>query len=152
MALRPDRASSYNTVFAHRDGRVVNVEGSATDAEVTRPTAAGTMAHTNHYACERMIGYEGDPAYARRSAVRLGRALALLDGPDGAGPAPGSIGPDELGAFLADHATSPSICRHDDGAETSVTVFWCRADVTTGEIRYGRGPRCRGEEARYRFG
>ncbi len=29
MALRPDRASSYNTVFAHRDGGVVNIEGSA---------------------------------------------------------------------------------------------------------------------------
>jgi hypothetical protein len=75
----------------------------------------------------------------------------LLDGPDGAGPAPGSIGPAQLAAFLADHATSPSICRHDDGLETSVTVFWCLADVTAGEIAYGRGPRCRGEEARYRF-
>ena len=41
MALRPDRASSYNTVFAHRDGRVVNVEGSATDAEVTLPPRPG---------------------------------------------------------------------------------------------------------------
>jgi hypothetical protein len=151
MALRPDRASSYNTVLAHRDGRVVNVEGSATDAELTAPSVAGTLAHTNHYACERMVRYEGDPAYARRSAVRLGRALALLDGPEGTGPAPGSLGPDELGAFLADHATRPSICRHDDGEETSVTVFWCLADVTAGEVRYGRGPRCRGEEARYRF-
>ncbi len=151
MAFRPDRASSYNTVFAHRDGRVVNVEGSATDAEVTGPAPAGTLAHTNHYACDRMRPYEGDPAYARRSAVRLGRALELLDGPAGDGPAPGSIGPEQLAAFLADHATSPSICRHDDGTEILVTVFWCLADVTTGDIRYGRGPRCRGEETRYRF-
>ena len=152
MALRPDRASSYNTVFAHRDGRVVNVEGSATDAEVTGPSPAGTLAHTNHYACERMRQYEGDRAYARRSAVRLARALELLDGAAGAGPAPGSLGPDQLLAALSDHATSPAICRHDDGSETSVTVFWCLADVTAGEIRYGRGPRCRGQEARYRFG
>ncbi len=151
MALRPDRASSYNTVFAHRDGRVVNVEGSATDAEITTTSAAGTLAHTNHYACERMRRYEGDPDYARRSAVRLGRALELLDGPGGEGPAPGSIGPEQLAAFLGDHATSPSICRHADGAESSATAFWCLADVTAGEIRYGRGPRCRGEEARYRF-
>lgn len=151
MALRPDRASSYNTVFAHRDGRVVNVEGSATDAEVTGPSSAGTLAHTNHYACDRMCRYEGDPAYARRSKVRLGRALELLDGPAGEGPVPGAVGPEELAAFLADHATSPSICRHDDGAEVSVTVFWCLADVTAGEIRYGRGPRCHGEEATYRF-
>jgi hypothetical protein len=151
MALRPDRASSYNTVFAHRDGGVVNVEGSATDAELTRPTAGGTLAHTNHYACERMRRYEGDPAYARRSAVRLGRALELLSGPDAAGPPVASITPDALLAALSDHATSPSICRHDDGAETSVTVFWCLADVTAGEIRYGRGNPCLGREATYRF-
>jgi hypothetical protein len=151
MALRPDRASSYNTVFAHRDGGVVNVEGSAADAEVTTPSAAGTLAHTNHYACERMRRYEGDPAYALRSAVRLGRALELLDGVDGAGPEPGSITPERMLAFLSDHATSPSICRHADGTEITVTVFWCLADVTAGEIRYGLGPRCRGNETRYRF-
>jgi hypothetical protein len=112
---------------------------------------AGTLAHTNHYACERMRRYEGDPAYAVRSAVRLARALELLNGPDKVGPAPGSIGPDELAAFLSDHRTSPAICRHDDATETSVTVFWCLADVTAGEVRYGRGPRCRGEETVYRF-
>jgi hypothetical protein len=151
MALRPDRASSYNTVFAHRDGRVVNVEGSATDAEVTGLSAAGTLAHTNHYVCGRMLRYEGDPAYARRSAVRLGRAIELLEGPAGAGPAAGSLGPEQLLAALSDHATSPSICRHDDGTGSSVTAFWCLADVTAGEIRYGRGPHCRGGEARYRF-
>jgi hypothetical protein len=151
MALRPDRASSYNTVFAHRDGRVVNIEGSATEAEVSGPSPAGTLAHTNHYACDRMLRFEGDPVYAERSAVRLARALELLDGPHGTGPLPGSIGPEQLGAYLADHATRPSICRHADGAETSSTAFWCLADVTAGEIRYGRGPRCRGEEAVYRF-
>jgi len=43
MALRPDRASSYNTVFAHRDGRVVNIEGSATDAEVTTPRKSTSL-------------------------------------------------------------------------------------------------------------
>jgi hypothetical protein len=152
MALRPDRASSYNTVFAHRDGGVVNVEGSAADAELVTPSPAGTLAHTNHYACERMRRYEGDPAYAVGSAVRLDRALELLDGVDGAGPAPGSITPERMVAYLSDHATSPSICRHDDGTGTSVTVFWCLADVTAGEIRYGLGPRCRGNETVFRFG
>ena len=151
MALRPDRASSYNTVFAHRDGGVVNVEGSATDAEVTRPSAAGTLAHTNHYACQRMLAYEGDPAYARRSAVRLARALELLDGPAGDGPAAGSISGETLFAALCDHATSPSICRHDDAGDSSVTCFWCLADVTAGVIAYGRGNPCRGDRAEYRF-
>ncbi len=151
MTLRPDRASSYNTVLAHRDGRVVNVEGSATDAELGGLTRGGTFAHTNHYACEPMLRYEGDPAYARRSAVRLGRALELLDGPDREGPAAGSITADTLLAALSDHASTPSICRHDDGAETSTTAFWCVADVTAGEIRYGRGQPCLGREGRFRF-
>lgn len=152
MALRPDRASSYNTVFAHRDGGVVNVEGSATDAEVTRPGPAGTLAHTNHYACERMRRYEADPAYAIRSGVRLARALELLDGPSGAGPAAGSLTGDALFAALCDHATQPSICRHDDGTETSVTCFWCLADVTAGTVWYGRGSPCLGRRAAHRFG
>ena len=152
MALRPDRASSYNTVFAHSDGRVVNVEGSATDAELTVPGAAGTLAHTNHYTCERMLRYEADPAYARKSGVRLARALELLDGPAAEGPAPGAITGDTLYAALSDHATTPSICRHDDGVETSVTCFWCLADVTAGVIGYGRGNPCRGKRAEYRFG
>lgn len=152
MALRPDRASSYNTVFAHRDGGVVNVEGSATDAELTRPSPAGTLAHTNHYACERMRRYEGDPAYARTSAVRLARALDLLDGPAGEGPAPGSITGENLFAALCDHATTPSLCRHQTDGQGSITCFWCVADVTAGVVAYGRGNPCRGNRAEYRFG
>ena len=31
-ALHPDRASAYNTIFADREGQVVNIEGSATDS------------------------------------------------------------------------------------------------------------------------
>jgi hypothetical protein len=151
MALRPDRASSYNTVFAHRDGGVVNVEGSATDAEVTGLSSRGTLAHTNHYADERMRRYEGDPAYAARSAIRLRRAEELLAGPDGAGPAPRSVTPGSLLDAISDHATSPSICRHDGAGDRSVTVFWCLADVTAGEVRYGRGNPCERRATCYRF-
>jgi hypothetical protein len=147
MALRPDRASSYNTVFAHRDAGVVNVEGSATDAELTRPDARGTLAHTNHYACERMRRYEGDEAYAVRSSVRLARALEL------AGEAePGTVDGAWLRGVLADHATSPALCRHPDSDDRSVTAFWCVADVTTGEVTFGRGNPCQPGEQRYRFG
>ena len=71
MALRPDRASSYNTVFAHRDGRVANVEGSAGAAIVRRVGEGETLAHTNHYVEPAMLRYEGDPAYAQA----LGRSL-----------------------------------------------------------------------------
>lgn len=146
MALRPDRASSYNTLLAHRDGGVLNIEGSATDAVVRRPGPVGGLAHTNHYVEPEMLCYEGDPEYARRSAVRYGRACALLSA-----AAPGSVTPALLRAWLADHVGAPdSICRHpapDTGGSTSKTVFWVIADVTTGEIGYGLGNPCSGEPA-----
>ncbi|MEX1172188.1 MAG: C45 family peptidase [Chloroflexota bacterium] len=144
MALRPDRSSSYNTVFAWADGRVVDVEGSATDAELEGLEGRGTYAHTNHYACQRMRPFEGDPVYAKRSAVRLERALALLEA-----AAPGSIDAVWLRAALADHATDPSICRHPEQDSQVATAFWCIADVTAGEIRYGLGNPCEPGEERY---
>ena len=111
MALRPDRASSYNTVFAHRDGRAANVEGSGGDA-VVRPIGPGeTLAHTNHYLEPAMLRYEGDPAYARHSAIRYERGCALLAGAAAAGP--GTVTPALLHAWLSDHDGTPdSICRH----------------------------------------
>jgi hypothetical protein len=146
MALRPDRSSSYNTVFATADGQVVDVEGSATDAELVGVGEGGTYAHTNHYACARMRRYEGDPAYAVRSGVRLARARELLDG-----AAPGTIDAAWLRAALSDHATDPAICRHPEADPETVTAFWCIADVTAGEIRYGLGNPCEPGEERYAF-
>lgn len=146
MTLRPDRASSYNTVLAHRDGRAVNVEGSATDVEVSTPGQHGWMAHTNHYVCERMLRYEGDPEYAQGSAVRHHRASELLGS-----AAPGSIDAEWLRAALSDHATDPAICRHGGPDGRSRTVFWCLADVTAGQVRYGLGTPCRPGEERFSF-
>jgi isopenicillin-N N-acyltransferase-like protein len=173
MTLRPDRASSYNTVLAHRDGRVVNVEGSGRDAVVRQMGAGRTLAHTNHYVELSMLRYEADPAYARRSAVRLERASELL-GEAVEAPA-GRVTPEILRSWLADHAGAPdSLCRHPapptevsagageagpheggpvdgaaDGAAaeaTVKTVFWVTADVTAGEVRYGLGNPCAGGE------
>jgi hypothetical protein len=147
MALRPDRASSYNTVFALRDGRVANVEGSATDAETWGLDERGTLAHTNHYVHARMRAYEGDPEYAATSSsVRYERACALL-----AGAAPGSIDATWLRTALSDHASRPAICRHEADTARTRTVFWCIADVTAGEIRYGAGRPCASVEQRYAF-
>ena len=146
MALRPDRASSYNTVFATADGGFANVEGSATDAEVEGLDARGRYAHTNHYACARMTAFEGDPAYAERSAVRLARARELL-----AGAPDGTVDAAWLRAALADHATTPSICRHPEQDSRVATAFWCVVDVTAGDVRYGLGNPCAGDEARYAF-
>jgi isopenicillin-N N-acyltransferase-like protein len=140
MALRPDRASSYNNVLTSADGGVANVEGSATDAEVTGLDAAGHLAHTNHYLCDRMLPFEGDPDYAKRSAVRFERARTLL-----AEQPPASITETTLRTVLSDHEGAPdSICRHPEpgDGEASKTVFWCIADVTDGRITFGRGNPC----------
>jgi hypothetical protein len=158
MTLRPDRASSYNTVLAWSDGRVADVEGSATVADVHGLDARGSLAHTNHYVRPSMVAHEADPAYARTSAVRYARARALLDG-----AAPGTVGPETLRAWLSDHATCPSICRHGlpprgtevalpDAAWRGKTVFWCVVDVTAGEVEHGLGNPCAagsGERRRY---
>jgi isopenicillin-N N-acyltransferase like protein len=141
-ALDPRRASSYNNLLAHRDGGAVSVEGSATDAELLRPDERGALAHTNHYTCERMLRYEGDPAYARRSAVRLGHARRRLDG-----LAPGTVTMDVLRDALCDHEGGPdALCRH---GEVTKTVFWCVADLTERVVRYGRGNPCDSQEQRH---
>jgi isopenicillin-N N-acyltransferase like protein len=147
-AIRPDRASSYNNVLADRWGDVANVEGSATDVEITRVDERDQLVHTNHYVTERMRTYEGDPDYAVRSDVRLRRARDLL-----AEHPPGSITPDILRTILSDHENQPDeLCRHPEfGHPESKTVFWCVVDVTEGRVRYGRGNPCDSMEQEYAF-
>jgi hypothetical protein len=148
MAVRPDRASSYNTIFADRSGRVVNVEGSATDDEAWGLDERGTLAHTNHYLHPRMLRFEGDPAYAAGSSgTRHERACHLLSE-----AAPGTIDGDWMRRALADHGTEPAICRHAADSAGTRTAFWTVADVTAGDIRFGRGRPCDDAEAqRYVF-
>ncbi len=139
LAIRPDRASSYNNVLADRYGDVANVEGSATDVEITRLDEDDHLAHTNHYVGERMRAYEGDPDYAARSDVRYCRARDLL-----ADQPPGSVTPEVLRGILSDHENRPDeVCRHPEwGHPSSKTVFWCTADVTDGRVLFGRGNPC----------
>jgi isopenicillin-N N-acyltransferase-like protein len=148
MSLRPNRASSYNNVLTSADGGVANVEGSATDAEVTGLDEAGHLAHTNHYVCDRMKPFEGDPGYAVHSQIRFDRGRELL-----AAQEPGSITMEGLRAMLADHETKPdSLCRHPgSGRSTTKTVFWCVADVTEGRVLYGRGNPCDSVAQTYAF-
>ncbi|HEX3211326.1 MAG TPA: hypothetical protein VH016_02055, partial [Actinomycetota bacterium] len=57
-----------------------------------------------------------------------------------------------LRAALSDHENAPSsICRHGEEPKTVKTVFWCVADITAGEIAYGRGNPCDSEAQVYRF-
>ena len=138
-ALRHDRASSYNNVLASSEGSVVNVEGSATSAEMTEPDERGHLVHTNHYVCDSMTPYEGATDYAARSAVRYARAEELL-----ASQPDGTVTEDRLREILSDHEHAPdSLCRHADGdPDGSVTCFWCVVDVTDMRITFGRGNPC----------
>jgi isopenicillin-N N-acyltransferase-like protein len=148
-ALHPERASSYNWVFAHATQGVVNVEGSATSAAVTRPDERGLLAHTNHYVHPDMLEFEGDHEYAGRSDARYREACRML----AEAPA-GKITTDGLRDMLSDHTGAPdSVCRHPDPAAgaQSKTVFWCVSDLTDGEIEFGRGNPCNSTAQPYRF-
>jgi isopenicillin-N N-acyltransferase-like protein len=143
--LHPARASSYNWVFAHRSDGALNVEGSATEASVEEPGPAGFLAHTNHYASSNMQRFESTDHY-ENSCTRLERARVLAQEE--------GLTVETLRAALADHANGPdSICQHSEpGKPKEVkTVFWCVADVTAGEITYGRGNPCDSEAQVYRF-
>jgi isopenicillin-N N-acyltransferase like protein len=142
-AFHPRRASSYNNLLSHRDGGVVSVEGSATDAELLRPEG-GTLAHTNHYTSARMSRYERDPGSTAGSRARQRSACAWLERRP--------ITPGLLREALSDHTGAPdSLCRHVEDGAASKTVFWCIADVTEGTVRYGRGNPCHSQEQHYAF-
>ena len=143
-ALHPRRASSYNNLLSHRDGGVVSVEGSATDAELLRP---GRARHAGPH--EPLHERRGWPLRARSLGHRgLVRPLPLR--PRGSNAARRRR--ELLRDALSDHAGAPdSLCRHLEHGAQSKTVFWCLADVTEGTIRYGRGNPCDSQEQRYAF-
>jgi isopenicillin-N N-acyltransferase-like protein len=141
--LHPARASSYNWVLAHAAGEAVDVEGSATAAGEARPRD-GVLAHANHYEHPAMRRFEGR-SRVDDSATRSCRAAELLAGRDR------PVTAAWLREALSDHENAPeSLCRHGDDANVK-TVFWCVADVTAGEIAYGRGNPCRSRTQTYRF-
>jgi hypothetical protein len=91
-----------------------------------------------------MLRYEGDPAYAKRSALRFRRGGELLAAAD-----EGTVTPDVLRTILADHENAPdSICRHsewEEGGGDTDTSFWCIADVTEMKITFALGNPCETE-------
>jgi isopenicillin-N N-acyltransferase-like protein len=142
-SLHPARASAYNWVLAHRDGTAANVEASATSAGIDEPGDDGFLVHTNHYAREDMQPFEREGDYVR-SCARLERARELAR----------DVGftVERLRDALADHESGEhAICEHGDEPKAVKTVFWCVADVTAGEITYGRGNPCDSEAQVYRF-
>jgi isopenicillin-N N-acyltransferase like protein len=149
-ALRHDRASSYNQVLVSAD-EVVNVEGSATDAELTTLDERGHLVHTNHYVCDRMLRYEGDHEYVPHSSRRYARAAELL-----ASTEPGTVTVQTMRDFQSDHEGAPdSLCRHPElhgeGGSSSATCFWWVSDMTEMRLEFGRGNPCDSIAQTYRF-
>ena len=140
--LHPARSSAYNWVLAHRDGEAANVEASATSAGIDEPDD-GFLAHTNHYDRDDMRRFERGGVF-ESSCARLDRARELATG--------GDFTVARLRGLLSDHANGENaICRHGNEPKAVKTVFWCVADVTAGEITYGRGNPCDSEAQVYRF-
>jgi len=149
-ALHHARASNYNHVVVSGDGSVMDVEGSATDADFVEPDERGHLVHTNHYVCERMERYEGDPDYRPNSAARFERARALLgDQPER------SVDAGTIRSILSDHEGEPNaLCRHPErygDPSSSATAFWWIADLTGRELTFGRGNPCDSTPQTHRF-
>jgi isopenicillin-N N-acyltransferase like protein len=147
LATHRDRASSYNTVYAHREGGCVDVEASATASCCIAPNESGSIVHTNHYVADEMVPFEGDPAYAVRSRCRLERAQALVNSRSRLG-----VTMEDIHGILSDHDNGPdAICRHAREPGDTKTVFWCIADVTAGTVSYGKGNPCCSVSQDYAF-
>lgn len=144
-ALSPVRASSYNNIIASRDGRIVNVEGSATDYALTwSHTCQTAIVHTNHYLSPKMQAFEADPAGIPGSATRCARAT------DYAEKYNGKIGLEVCQRFVRDHVYAPwSVCKH---AGQSVTVFSAIIDLTELKLWLARGNPCQSEFELYQLG
>ena len=142
-SLHPARASAYNWVLAHADGSAANVEASATSAGMDESGDDAFLVHTNHYAREDMRAFEREGDY-ESSCARLDRVRELA--------VAGGFTAERLREVLSDHENGENaICRHGDDPKTVKTVFWCVADVTAGEVTYGRGNPCASEAQVYRF-
>jgi isopenicillin-N N-acyltransferase-like protein len=138
IALHSDRASSYNNIISCSDGRIVNVEASATDHELIHPEQ-GWLVHTNHYVHPRMQPYEKDPQDLAGSTSRYERARQLMQSCHRPVTLP------MLGTFLSDHDSQPvSLCWHDPAGKVK-TVFSALIDLTDHTVDVALGNPCRNE-------
>ncbi|MGB8644926.1 MAG: C45 family peptidase [Anaerolineae bacterium] len=132
-ALLPERASSYNNLIASADGRMANVEGSATDCELIWADQ-GVTVHTNHYRSPRMKKYEMAGYDPVPSETRCSRAAYYAE------TYHGRINRDICRLFLTDHVSEPaSVCRHQG---EGVTVFSAIIDLTERRMWLARSNPC----------
>jgi isopenicillin-N N-acyltransferase-like protein len=144
-ALLPARARGTNNFFADTTGRLWDVETSATAHALADHSAAGYMAHTNHYVLPEMQPYEGYGG--GESEVRVGTAERLL----AEGLAAGDDPVDLVARVLRTHEPSPDdcICGHPDPAvapaDQGMTVGSMICDLDECRVYACAGPPCENE-------
>jgi isopenicillin-N N-acyltransferase-like protein len=106
--LRPKRASGINYVLAEKNGELYCVETTASEYDIIYGFD-GFLCHANHYLTEKMKTWDITTVLTYNSIVRFSRMQRLVRDKFG------TIGIDDLEAFLKDHVNYPlSICRHED--------------------------------------
>ena len=136
------RARGTNHFFADLAGRLWDVEASATATAFADHTAAGFMAHTNHYAAPEMQPFEG--SQYRESRTRLATAERLL----AEGVARDDDPVELVARVLRCHEPSPDecICGHPDEtlppAERVMTVGSMICDLDERRLYACAGPPC----------
>ena len=140
--LTAARARGTNQCFADADGRLWDVESSATASAFADHTPRGYLAHTNHYVAPEMAQFEGYDA--AESRVRLRTAEALLSEGLDRGAEPVEL----VATILRSHepAQRTCICGHpelaDPVAEQGMTVGSIICDLDERRLYACAGPPC----------
>ena len=142
IGLLAARARGTNQFFADTAGRLWDVESSGTAHAFMDHTAAGLMAHTNHYVSTEMKPFEGEAH--EESAVRLSMAERLLE----EGIARGDDPVDLVARVLRCHEPAPgqAICAHpnedEPPADQGMTVGSIICDLDERRLHACAGPPC----------
>jgi len=141
-ACFPVRARGTNYTLADADGRIWDLETSATGAVLIEGGA--TLAHTNHYVHPAMAVFEG--SHKEESRRRLRQAEDEL----AAGVAQGEDPRDLVARVLALHDDGPdAICGHPDEtlplADQVMTVASMVCDLDALRVEACAGPPCENE-------
>jgi isopenicillin-N N-acyltransferase like protein len=141
-ALLADRARGTNNFFGDTMGRLWDIETSATAYAQADHTAAGYMAHSNHYVLPAMQSYEGYGG--GESEVRIGTAERLL----AEGLAAGDDPVDLVARVLRTHEPSAAscICGHPEPdkqpGDQGMTVGSIICDLDERRMYACAGPPC----------
>jgi isopenicillin-N N-acyltransferase like protein len=144
--LVDERARGSNHLFGDSDGRIWNIETSATAATVVE--SERWYAHTNHYLAPEMGAYEISTSV--NSRTRHSRACELIE----EGLASGDDAAQIAARVLADHAHGADcICGHpvetDSPGEREMTVASMIWDLDELTVDVAFGPPCENERVRF---